>query len=166
MLDYEITDGFECVATKLTYELFDASALAPMGACESVDEATEVIFKESENLQKAGCTGRVYLVRCKKETAEVPLYGYSVDNVEAVAYGVENIPSRAWGEVSDTVTKVMAFVPYAYEYAKTSVFVPTVVFGTYTYHLDDEGALTAGAPSRATLAHYWANPAKKITIRW
>ena len=108
MLDYEITDGFECVATKLTYELFDASALAPMGACESVDEATEVIFKESENLQKAGCTGRVYLVRCKKETAEVPLYGYSVDNVEAVAYGVENIPSRAWGEVSDTVTTGVA----------------------------------------------------------
>lgn len=168
MIDYEITDDFEVIATKLTYELFDASALAQMGVSESIDEAEEIIFRESETLQKAGCAGRVYLVRCKKETAEVNLYGYSVDNNEALEYGLKTIPDRAWREVSDTLTKAMAFVPTPYEYSKEgeTVFVPTVIFGTYLYHLDDEGALTAGRPNRVTLAHYWANPTKKITLRW
>ena len=168
MIDYEITENFDCVATKLTCELFDASSLAQKGVFESFDDVEEIIFKESENLQKAGCAGRVYIVRAKKETAEVNLHGYSVDNVDALEYYLKHIPYRAWCEVSDSLTKVMAFVPTPYEYSKEgeTVFVPSVVFGTYLYHFDDEGAKTAGRPNRATLAHYWANPTKKITLRW
>lgn len=168
MIDYKITENFDCVATKITCELFDASSLAQMGAYESYGEVEDIIFKASENLQKAGCAGRVYIVRTKKETAEANLHGYSVDNVEALESCLKTIPDRAWCEVSDTLTKVMAFVPTPYEYSKEgeTVFVPSVVFGSYSYHLDDEGALTAGRPNRATLAHYWANPTKKITLRW
>ena len=166
MIDYEITENFDCIATKITCELFDASTLAQMGVYESYEEVEDIIFKESENLQKVGSAGHVYLMRSKKETAEVNLHGYSVDNVEALESCLKTIPDRAWREVSDTQTKIMAFVPYAYEDAKETVFVPSVVYGSYSYHLDDEGALTAGRPNRATLAHYWANPTKKITLRW
>lgn len=154
MIDYKInTEG--CFATRVTYELFDASTLSTKGGHESFEALEDSIFKLSSDLQKGGFAGHIYMVYIKKERAEVGL-----DEIKTIR-------DEKWCELEPAHTKIMAFVPTPYEYSKEgeTVFVPTVIFGTYLYHLDDEGALTEGRPNRVTLAHYWANPTKKITLR-